>query len=129
VVWPRDYACADVAMSQAAPSDRAEAEQTIKEAGPITPLIGLTFTVDPGGTLTVAEQFTSAEVAQRDLKARATLATGPEGNGHGRNFSEDYTLEKSETKDATIVLRLRPHDEVAFPFSTLYPGPLIFATC
>ena len=129
VVWTRDFACRDLAMSQADTQAQAEAQQAITAAGQTTPLVGFALALGTDGVLTAAEQFTSASVAQGDLRARASLATGPEyGRGSG-NFSDDFTLESAVTKDATILLRMKPSRSGVFPLSSLYSGPLVFATC
>lgn len=129
VVWTRDFACADLAMSQADTQSQTEAQQAITAAGQTTPLVGFTLALGSDGVLTAAEQFTSTEVAQGDLKARASLATGPEFGRSSSNFSDDFTLESASTKDATILLRMKPRRSGVFPLSSLYSGPLVFATC
>ena len=129
VVWPRDFACSDLAMSSADPDAQAEAQQAISAAGQTTPLVGFALALDGDGVLTAAEQFTSSSVAQGDLKARASLATGPEYGRSSANFSDDFTLESASTKDATILLEMKPKRSGVFPLSSLYSGPLVFATC
>lgn len=128
VVWARDFVCADLAMSQADSQSQAQAQQAITAAGQITPLVGFTLALGSDGVVTAAEQLPSATAAQGDLKARASLATGPEYGRGPANFSDDYTLESASTKDATILLQMKPHSGV-FPLSSLYSGPLVFATC
>lgn len=128
VVWTRDFVCGDLAMSNADSDAQAQAQQAIQAAGQITPLVGFTLALDPEGILTAAEQFTSPSAAEGDLKARASLATGPEYGRSSANFSDDFTLESASTKDSTILLTMKPHSGV-FPLSSLYSGPLVFATC
>lgn len=128
VVWARDFACADLAMTQADAQSQAQAQQAISAAGQITPLVGFALALGSDGVVTAAEQLPSVAAAQGDLKARASLATGPEYGRSSANFSDDFTLESAATKDATILLRLKPHSGV-FPLSSLYSGPLVFATC
>lgn len=129
VVWSRDFACADLAMSSADPDAQAQAQQAINAAGQTSPLVGFTLALGDDGVLTAAEQFTSASVAQGDLKARASLATGPEYGRSSANFSDDFTLQSATTKDATILLEMKPNHSGVFPLSSLYSGPLVFATC
>lgn len=129
VVWPRDFACADLAMSNADADAQAQAQQAIAAAGQTTPLVGFALALDGDGVLTAAEQFTSDSVAQGDLKARAALAIGPEYGRSSANFSDDFTLESASTKNATILLQMKPKRSGVFPLSSLYSGPLVFATC
>jgi hypothetical protein len=129
VVWPRDFACSDLAMSSADQDSQTQAQQAIAAAGQTSPLVGFALALDGDGLLTAAEQFTSASVAQGDLKARASLATGPEYGRSSANFSDDFTLESASTKDATILLAMQPKHSGVFPLSSLYSGPLVFATC
>lgn len=129
VVWVRDFACADLAMSQADTNAQAAARQAIAAAGQTSPLVGFMLALGDDGVLTAAEQFTSPAVAQGDLKARASLATGPEYGRSTANFSDDFTLESAETKNSTVLLRLKPKRPGTFPLSALYSGPLVFATC
>lgn len=129
VVWARDFACSDLAMSSADPDAQAQAQQAIAAAGQTSPLVGFALSLGSDGVLTAAEQFPSASVAQGDLKARASLATGPEYGRGSANFSDDFTLESATTKDATLLLALKPNHSGVFPLSSLYSGPLVFATC
>lgn len=129
VVWPRDFACADLAMSKADPNAQTEAQQAITAAGQTTPMVGFALALGGDGVLTAAEQFTSPAVAQGDLKARATLATGPEYGRSAASFSDDFTLLSASTKNATILLELKPKRSGIYPLSSLYSGPLVFATC
>ncbi|MGN6161862.1 MAG: hypothetical protein ACTHOG_09205 [Marmoricola sp.] len=129
VVWTRDFVCADLAMSNADADSQAQAQRAISAAGQITPLVGFTLALDSEGVLTAAEQFTSASVAQGDLKARASLAIGPEYGRGPQNFSDDFTLESASTKNSTILLTMQPKRSGVFPLSSLYSGPLVFATC
>lgn len=129
VVWTRDFACSDLAMSSADPDAQAQAQQAIAAAGQTSPLVGFALALDSDGVLTAAEQFASSSVAQGDLKARASLATGPEYGRSSANFSDDFTLESASTKDATILLAMKPKRSGVFPLSSLYSGPLVFATC
>ena len=131
VVWTRDFVCADLAMSAADPDAQAQAQQAITAAGQTSPLVGFALALGSDGVLTAAEQFPSASIAQGDLKARATLATGPEygRNAGSANFSDDYLLQSATTKDATILLEMKAKRSGVYPLSSLYSGPLVFATC
>jgi hypothetical protein len=116
-------------MSQADPDAQEQARQLISEAGKISPLSGLVMALSPGGTLTVAEQFDSGSQAGDNLAARARLAVGPAVGRSEANFADDYRLTSSRTKGATVLLTLHPRARGSFPLSSLYDGPVVFATC
>jgi hypothetical protein len=129
IVWTRDFACSDLAMSQADQDAQDQAKQLITAAGKIDPLSGLVMALSPGRTLTVAEQFDSGGQARANLKARARLAVGPEVGRSDANFADDYRLTSSRTRGSTVLLTLRPRAGNDFPLSSIYDGPVVFATC
>lgn len=129
VLWAGDFACTDLAMSHADSGSQQQADRLIAEAGKISPLSGLVMALSPGRTLTVAEQFESSQQAQENLHARARLAVG-EAVGRGEAmFSDDLRLTASKAVDSTVLLTMRPRGSGVFPLSSLYDGPVIFATC
>lgn len=128
MLWSRDFACRDLAMSQAAPGDQREAGQLIQQAGQVSPLSGLVMAMAPDRTLTVAEQFESTEQARENLRARARLAVG-DAVGRGGSFADDFTLTSATATGSTVLLRMQPKQRTGFVLSALYDGPVIFATC
>jgi hypothetical protein len=129
IMWTRDFACSDLAMTQTDPGAQAQARQLVTEAGKVSPLSGLVMALSPAGTLTVAEQFGSGDQARENLRARARLAVGEAVGRSDATFADDYRLTRSRTKGSTVLLTLRPRDRGSFPLSSLYDGPVIFATC
>jgi hypothetical protein len=128
MVWGRDFACRDLAMSQADAGDQREADQLISRAGQVSPLSGLVMAMAPDRTLTVAEQFESTDQARENLRARARLAVGP-AVGRGGSFADDFRLTSAKATGSTVLLALRPKQRTGFVLSSLYDGPVILATC
>lgn len=128
MLWPRDFACSDLAMSQADPDTQAQAEELVAAAGGVSPLSGMAMTLDADRTLSAIELFDSGAQAKDNLKARATLAVG-EAAGRGGSFSDDLTLTTSRTDGAAVVLRWKPKQQDGFVLSALDSGPVLFATC
>lgn len=128
VVWSHDFACRDLAMSQAAPGDQRQADQLIQQAGQVSPLSGLLMAMAPGRTLTVAEQFESTDQARENLRARAKLAVG-QAVGRGGSFADDFRLAGAKATGSTVLLTMKPRQHTGFVLSALYDGPVIFATC
>ena len=128
MVWARDFACDDLAMSQADEDSQAQADDLVTQAGKITPLTGLVMALAPDRTLTVAELFEDAGQAKDNLRARARLAVG-DAPGRGGTFSDDQRLTSSRTDGAAVMLRFRPKEKTGFVLSALDNGPVLFATC
>lgn len=128
MLWSRDFACRDLAMSQADPGDQREAGQLIQQAGQVSPLSGLVMAMAPDRTLTVAEQFESTDQARENLQARAKLAVG-DAVGRGGSFADDFRLTSAQATGSTVLLRMKPKQDKGFVLSALYDGPVIFATC
>jgi hypothetical protein len=128
LVWTGDFACEDLAMSQADQDAQDQADALVRQAGGVTPLSGLAMTLAPDRTLTVAEQFESADQAKENLRPRARLAVG-EAPGRGGSFSDDLTLRSSRTDGSAVLLELAPKERTGFVLSALDNGPVLFATC
>ncbi|MCW2817899.1 MAG: hypothetical protein JWR42_686 [Marmoricola sp.] len=128
MTWTRDFACRDLAMSQADDTDQQSAERLVQQAGKVSPLAGLTMAMLPGRTLQVVQHFETDDEARRNLRPRATLAVG-EAVGRGGSFSDDFRLTRSRAVDSDVLLDLRPRRSDGFVLSALYDGPLLFATC
>ncbi|MCW2786708.1 MAG: hypothetical protein JWP74_3225 [Marmoricola sp.] len=132
MIWSRDFACSDLAMSTADPGDQDQAQQLITAAGKTTPLTGLVMafggTADKGRAFRVAEGFESGNEARENLRARARLAVGP-AVGRGGSFSDDLTLTSSKTNGAAVMLDFTPTARSGYVLSTYDSGPVLFATC
>jgi hypothetical protein len=126
--WSRDFACTDLAMSQADDGDQSRADELVSRAGGVTPLTGLVMAMAADRTLTVAEGFEDDRQAKDNLRPSAELAVG-EAPGRGGSFSDDLQLVSSRTDGATVLLRLRPKERSGFVLSALDNGPVLFATC
>lgn len=128
LVWSRDFACQDLAMSQADEDSQSEADSLVTKAGGVHPLNGLVMAMMPDRSLTVAELFESSGQAKDDLRPRAKLAVG-DAPGRGGTFSDDLELTSSRTDGSAVLLELRPRHKSGFVLSALDNGPVLFATC
>ena len=128
MVWGKDFACSDLAMSQADEDAQAEAEQLVERAGGVTPLTGLAMAMRPNRTLRVAAHFEDPDRAEKNLRPRAELAVG-EAVGRGGSFADDFELESSRAVGSDVLLDLRPRTRTGYVLSALYDGPVLFATC
>lgn len=91
MVWGKDFACTDLAMSGADDNDQARAEARVELLGGVTPLSGRAMAMQPDRTLRVVEHFESSEQARKNLRPRARLAVG-EAIGRGGSFADDLAL-------------------------------------
>ncbi|RNL66066.1 hypothetical protein EFK50_00055 [Nocardioides marmoriginsengisoli] len=128
MVWTRDFACSDLAMSQADDDARAQAEVLLANAGKLTPLSGMAMAFGADRSLAVSQLFADKAAAKENLRARAKLIVG-EAPGRGGSFSDDLELKSSGTEGATVQLRLTPREKAGFVLSAVDSGPVLFATC
>jgi len=128
MLWGKDFACTDLAMSGADDDAQTQAETRVQQVGGVTPLSGLAMAMQPNRTLRVAEHFEDSERAEKNLRPRARLAVG-EAIGRGGSFSEEFELTSSKAVGSDVVLVLRPRTTTGFVLSALYDGPVLFATC
>ena len=128
MIWTRDFACDDLAMSQADDDSQAQASSLVDKAGGVTPLSGLVMAMDPDRTLVVGELFEDSRQAKDNLEPRARLAVG-DAPGRGGSFSDDLSLVSSRTDGSAVMLELRPKEASGFVLSALDNGPVLFATC
>jgi hypothetical protein len=128
MVWTRDFACNDLAMSSAGQDDQDQAATLVAKAGKITPLDGLVMSMSADRSLSVSELFESSSAAKENLRARARLIVG-DAPGRGGAFSDDMTLTSSRTDGPTVQLRLRPTAKTGYLLSAYDSGPVLFATC
>jgi hypothetical protein len=128
MIWSRDFACEDLAMSKADADDQARADQLVKAAGGVDPLTGLGMAMSPKRTLQVVEQFADGEQADANVRPRARLAVG-DAVGRGSSFADDFRLTSSKAVGSTVRLTMVPRAKEGFVLSTLDQGPVLFATC
>ncbi len=128
MLWGKDFACTDLAMSQADDDAQAQAEARVADVGGVTPLAGLAMAMEPGRALRVVAHFEDSGRAEKNLRPRARLAVG-EAIGRGGSFADDFELTSSKAAGSDVVLDLRPRSRSGFVLSALYDGPLLFATC
>jgi hypothetical protein len=128
MVWGSDFACEDLAMSQADEDDQATADRLVESVGGVSPLEGLAMAMRPDRTLLVAAHFEDADSAEENLRPRARLAVG-EAVGRGGSFADDFELEASRVRGSEVLLDLRPREGTGYVLSALYDGPVLFATC
>lgn len=128
MIWGKDFACTDLAMSRADEEAQAQAETRVREVGGVTPLTGFAMAMQTDRTLRVAAHFEDSERAEKNLRPRAELAVG-EAIGRGTSFSEDFQLTSSKAVDSDVLLDLKPRTKTGYVLSALYDGPLLFASC
>ncbi len=128
MLWSGDFACEDLAMSQADQDSQTQADDLVQKDGGVTPLSGLAMAMSADRTLRVVAAFDTSEEARRNLRPRAQLAVG-DAVGRGGSFSDNFRLTRSRTSGSTVLLDLRPKEKKGFVLSDLYDGPVIFATC
>ncbi|MCW2856400.1 MAG: hypothetical protein JWR52_2015 [Marmoricola sp.] len=128
MVWTRDFACSDLAMSSADQDAQNEADTLVTRAGKITPLTGLVMALGANRNLTVLEGFENDSDARENLRARARLAVGS-APGRGGTFSDDLKLTASRTDGAAVRLEFAPRTPTGYVLSAVNDGPVLFATC
>jgi hypothetical protein len=128
MLWGKDFACTDLAMSGADQDAQDEADRRVQQAGGVTPLAGLAMSMQPDRTLRVAAHFEDSERAEMNLRSRAKLAVG-EAVGRGGSFSDDFSLRTSRAVGNDVLLDLRPRTKTGYVLSSVYDGPVLFATC
>ena len=125
-VWVGDFACEELTMSQADPSDVEAAEALVDGVGGVHPLAGLVMAQQPDGSLGVGMRFASSDQASADLQRRVDLAAG-EAVGQGGSFADRFSVSDAYADGRMVVMDLTPVDG---PFlGDLGQGPLLFATC
>lgn len=127
-LWSGDFACEDLAMSQADDDAQDQADALVKKAGGVTPVSGLVMAMLPNRTLRVGEHFEDDGEARRNLRPRARLAVGT-AVGRGGDFSDSFKLTRSRTSGSTVLLDLVPRTKTGYVLSSVYDGPVLFATC
>lgn len=126
VLWAGDFACSDLAMSQADPEDVATGSELVASAGGVHPLAGLVMAQQADSSLVAGMVFSSSDQASSDLQPRTDLASGP-APGQGGTFPERFSVVDSVADGRVVTLTLDP---VSGPLlSDLGQGPVLFATC
>ena len=128
MLWGGDFACTDLAMSSAAPDDQLQADRLIESAGGVTPLAGLGTGMAPNRTLRVVVHFEDSDRARKNLEPRAKLVVG-EAVGRGGSLSDDLELVTSKATGSEVLFDLVPRTKTGFVLSSVYDGPVLFATC
>jgi hypothetical protein len=126
-VYTGDYACGALAMAHAGAADRAQAAQLLAAAGQANPYSAFAMSDEPDGTVRVAFQFDSDEVARTNADTRATLARGP-APGQGGTFADRFRVASVTAHGSLVVMQLDPRPDASV-LSDLSSGPVLFATC
>ncbi|HET9841580.1 MAG TPA: hypothetical protein VFQ01_06205 [Nocardioides sp.] len=126
-VYTGDYACGALAMAHAGGADRAQATQLLAAAGQANPYSAFAMSDEPDGTVRVAFQFDSDEVARTNADTRATLARGP-APGQGGTFGDRFRVASVTAHGSLVVMQLDPRPDASV-LSDLSSGPVLFATC
>jgi hypothetical protein len=126
MLWADDFACRDLAMSQADPTEDAEGDALVEEAGGIHPLEGLVMAQQADSTLSVAMVFETEEQASDNLQPRTDLASGP-APGQGGTFSERFRVTDSVAEGRVVRMTFDPAKGTVL--GDLSQGPVLFATC
>lgn len=128
MVWPRDFVCTDLAMTQAAQDAQDEADALIEAAGKVTPMTGMLMALTPERELEVVQLYENRRQAKQNLEARAELAVGAAA-GRGGSFADNLKLTGASTDGAAVKLVWEPRRRTGFVLSALNSGPVVFATC
>ncbi len=127
VQWTSTFVCEDLSMGQADEEDQRAADDLVREAGKVSPLVGFVMAQDADRALAVGLHFESDEQASANLQPRVDLASG-DAPGQGGSFAERFSITSGEADGADVVLRLKPRGDDAV-LSDLSSGPVLFATC
>ncbi len=125
-LWVGDFACEDLAMSQAGVEDQAAGRELVVKAGGVHPLTGLVFAQQPDLTVLVGMQLADESQAADDLQARADLARGA-APGQGGTFAERFRVSSATAEGRTLTLALTPVKKPVL--ADIGEGPVLFATC
>jgi hypothetical protein len=126
LMWVGDFACEDLAMSQADPAAVGNGQSLIADVGGVNPLEGLVMAQQADLDTVVGMAFASEDQASTDLQPRTDLASGP-APGQGGTFSERFRITDSVAEDEMVTMTLEPVDGPVM--SDLGQGPVLFATC
>ena len=126
-IYDGDTACGELAMGNADPTEQAEGEALVEQAGEVNPLTGFAIAAGPDRNVRVAMSFESEAQARTNADTRAVLASGP-APGQGGDFADRFALGDVTAEGDVVTLVLEPV-EGSYVLSDLSTGPLLFATC
>jgi hypothetical protein len=131
-IYSGDYTCSKLALGQADPTDEAQGEQLIAEAGKVNPVLGFAMarestSAGKAGDVRVALAFADHGQAVVNATTRAKLASG-DAPGQGGSFTDRFRLGQVAAHGQVVTMDLRPRDGSPV-LSDLSTGPLLFATC
>jgi hypothetical protein len=127
ILWARDFACQDLAMSQADGTDQQLADELVEEAGGVDPLAGLMMAQEADGAFLVSMRFESDDQAANNLASRQSLARG-DAPGQGGSFPERFAVDRAEVDGRMLELLFDPVDDRSL-MTDISSGPVLFATC
>ncbi len=127
VLFTGQFACADLAMSQADDADQRLAAQRVEEAGGVSPLTGLLVAVIPDRRARVVMDFETPAQATANARARATLASG-EAVGKGGDWADRFRVDAASA-DGTLARLDLTGAPGQYVLSELTSGPVVFETC
>jgi hypothetical protein len=126
-VFAGDFACEDLAMSQADPEEQTVAVNLIEDAGGINPLTDLVVAAYADRRLRVAMSFENDDQAQHNATSRVALASGP-APGQGEDFPDLFTVTSASRDGSAVLLDLHAR-EGSYALSNLISGPVLFESC
>ncbi|CAN5569711.1 hypothetical protein BH11ACT8_BH11ACT8_17590 [soil metagenome] len=119
--------CGALAMARADPTEQANADQLLADAGRVNPISGFAIASEPDTNVRVVMSFESADQARTNADTRAALASGP-APGQGGDFADRFTLGDVTAEGDVVTMELEPV-EGSYVLSDLSTGPVLFATC
>lgn len=126
-VYTGSYACEQLAMAQADPTEQEQGEVLVEQAGEVHPMTGFALARGDDDLVRVAMSFEDDDKARTNADTRAALAAGP-APGQGGDFSDRFSVESAGAEGEVVLLTLQPV-EGAYVLSDLGSGPVLFATC
>ena len=126
-IYSGDYTCSALAMSHADPSELAEADRLLADAGEVNPISSFAMSVQPSRHVKVVMSFETDDQAKTNADTRLTLARGP-APGQGGTFGDRFSVKSATASGTLVTLDLIPR-RGAYVLSDLSSGPVLFATC
>ena len=96
-VYAGDYACGALAMAHAGAADQAEGRRLLAAAGEVNPYSAFAMSDEPDGSVRVAFEFESSDVARTNADSRAALAQGP-APGQGGSFADRFARRRGDRR-------------------------------
>ena len=125
-LWVGDFACEDLAMSEADPVDAREGARLTEKAGGVHPLDGLVLARLSEKRATIGFWFATDGQAADDLQPRTDLARGA-APGQGGTFGDRFSVTRAVQDGRLVRLDLRARSGTLM--SDLGQGSVLFATC